>query len=291
MRFFLIDAENVNFDNFIKQRTFKKKDRFYIIGNSTLKFSLFTLRFLQDKKVKFYDFNECSKDYADKIILTMLGFLLAQKKFKKCFIVSNDKIFSRLEFTKDLYKKRVKVLSPSNEKIKKIQKSAYHIQLFEKNQQFIKDLREESINLGEFHRLLQKHFKIHGTLIYKYLKQEKNEEFFAVKKTEFLLEKTADTQELQKLSNTQEQMLMPQMKLLSYEDKDLQKAEESFDKSEEQGKAQEPNAQKKHARTQNRYKKSFKNTQNSNEKPASKPQENTAKESFFKLINPFKFFK
>ncbi|TKX29274.1 hypothetical protein CQA38_04125 [Campylobacter sp. MIT 12-5580] len=308
MRAFLIDAENVNFDNFITQRSFKKKDHFYIIGNSTLKFSLFTLRFLQDKKLKIYDFNECSKDYADKIILSLLGFLLAKKKFKKCFIVSNDKIFSRLDFTKELYKKHVKILSPSNDKIKKIQESAYHIELFEKNERLIKDLREESVNLGEFHRLLQKHFKIHGTLIYKYLKQEKNEEFFTLKKSKLLLEKPHSSKELQNFSKNDEQILdlTPNIKLLSHddtisqEDKSLNEAQEENSK-----KAQEANTQnftqRKQTHTQNKHKKSFKNTQslNSNEDKTQplktthpQTQENDPKEKFFKqLFSPLKLFK
>lgn len=179
MRAFLIDSENVNFDNFIKQKRFKKNDNFFIVGNTTLKFSLMALEFLQDKKVKFYDFNEPSKDYADKIILTLLGYLLAQKKFKKCFIVSNDNIFQKLNFTKEIFGKKVKIVKINNEHLPKIAlKSDYHIQLFEKNAEFIRNLRAQSANLGDFHRALQKHFKIHGTLIYKYLKDTHKDEFF-----------------------------------------------------------------------------------------------------------------
>ena len=180
MRAFLIDSENVNFDNFIKSQKFKKKDTFFIVGNATLKFSLMALEFLQQRRVKFYDFNEPSKDYADKIILTLLGFLLAQKHFKKCFIVSNDNIFSKLNFTQEFFGKRVRIIKINNEHTPKIaSKTDYHIQLFEKNAEFIRDLRLKSRNLGEFHRALQKHFKIHGTLIYKYLKDYHKEEFFA----------------------------------------------------------------------------------------------------------------
>lgn len=179
MRAFLIDSENVNFDNFIKQKKFKKNDNFFIVGNTTLKFSLMSLKFLQSKKVKFYHFNEPSKDYADKIILTLLGYLLAQKKFKKCLIVSNDNIFLKLHFTQDFFEKKVKIIKINNEHTPKLSfKSDYHIQLFEKNQDFIKDLRAQSRNLSEFHRALQKHFKIHATLIYNYLKDNYKEEFF-----------------------------------------------------------------------------------------------------------------
>ncbi|TQR27240.1 hypothetical protein [Campylobacter sp. MIT 97-5078] len=308
MRAYLIDAENINFDSFIKQKSFKKKDYFYIIGNSTLKFSLFTLRFLQNKKLKIYDFNECSKDYADKIILSLLGFLLAKKKIKKCFIVSNDKIFSRLDFTKELYKKRVKILSPSNDKIKKIQESAYHIELFEKNERLIKNLREESVDLGEFHRLLQKHFKIHGTLIYKYLKQEKNEEFFTLKKTKLLLEKPNSSKGLQSSSKNDEQVLelIPNIKLLSHDNK-VSQEDRSFNEAQEENlkKEQEANTQnftqKKQIHTQNKHKKSLKNIQalNSNEDKTlslktthPQTQENNLKEKLFKqLFNPLKLFK
>ncbi len=185
MRAFLIDSENVNFDNFIKRGKFKKKDNFFIVGNATLKFSLMALDFLQGRRVKFYDFNEPSKDYADKIILTLLGFLLAQKRFKKCLIVSNDNIFSKLNFTREFFGKSVKIVKINNEHTPKIAaKSDYHIQLFEKNAEFIRDLRLKARNLGEFHRALQKHFKIHGTLIYKYLKDYHKDEFFAKFKRE-----------------------------------------------------------------------------------------------------------
>ena len=185
MRAFLIDSENVNFDNFIKRGRFKKKDNFFIVGNATLKFSLMALDFLQGRRVKFYDFNEPSKDYADKIILTLLGFLLAQKRFKKCLIVSNDNIFSKLNFTREFFGKSVKIVKINNEHTPKIAaKTDYHIQLFEKNAEFIRDLRLKARNLGEFHRALQKHFKIHGTLIYKYLKDYHKDEFFAKFKKE-----------------------------------------------------------------------------------------------------------
>lgn len=183
MRAFLIDSENVNFDNFIKRKKFKKNDNFFIVGNTTLKFSLMVLEFLQDKNVKFYDFNEPSKDYADKIILTLLGYLLAQKKFKKCFIVSNDNIFSKLNFTREIFGKKVKILKVMNEHLPKIAlKTDYHIQLFDKNAEFIRELRAQSANLGDFHRALQKHFKIHGTLIYKYLKDNYKDEFFKTRR-------------------------------------------------------------------------------------------------------------
>lgn len=223
MKAYLIDAENVNFDSFIKQKTFKKNDYFYIIGNASLKFSFFTLRFLQDKKVKFYDFNECSKDYADKIILSLLGFLLAKKKIKKCFIVSNDKIFSRLDFTKELYKKRVKVLAPNNEKIKKIEKSDYHIELFEKNQDLIMKFKEKSKNLSDFHCLLQKHFKIHGTLIYKYLRESQNELYFTnnkkIKTLAALKPPAQELLQLEQISDTKSS----QDQTLKIEEKALQK--------------------------------------------------------------------
>lgn len=183
MRAFLIDSENVNFDNFIKANKFKKKDHFYIVGNATLKFSLFALKFLQGRKVKFYDFNEPSKDYADKIILTLLGFLLAQKKFKKCLIVSNDNIFAKHNFTQDFFGNAVKIVKINNEQSPKITlKSDYHIQLYEKNEAFIKNLHAQSRNLGDFHRALQKHYKIHGTLIYKYLKENRKDEYFTPQK-------------------------------------------------------------------------------------------------------------
>ncbi|TQR61538.1 hypothetical protein [Campylobacter troglodytis] len=183
MRAFLIDSENVNFDNFIRSQKFKKKDNFFIVGNATLKFSLMALEFLHKRRVKFYNFNEVSKDYADKIILTLLGFLLAQKKLEKCFIVSNDNIFNKLGFTEEFFGKKIRIIKINNEQAPRLDvKPDYHIQLFEKNAEFIRDLRAQSKNLGEFHRALQKHFKIHGTLIYKYLKETHKDEFFKTRR-------------------------------------------------------------------------------------------------------------
>ena len=179
MRAFLIDSENVNFDNFIRSQKFKKKDNFFIVGNATLKFSLMALEFLHKRRVKFYNFNEVSKDYADKIILTLLGFLLAQKKLEKCFIVSNDNIFNKLGFTEEFFGKKIRIIKINNEQAPRLDvKPDYHIQLFDDNVEFIKELRLKSRNLGEFHRALQRHFKIHGTSIYHYLKNTHKEEFF-----------------------------------------------------------------------------------------------------------------
>lgn len=180
LRVFLIDAENVNLHTFIKNTSFKKDDKFYIVGNSTLKYSLSCLDFLRQRKVKIYDFNEPSKDYADKVILSLIGKFLSKKKVKKCIIVSNDNIFENLNFVKEIYKKEVKILKMNDKENAK--KKSYHIALFEKNQAQIAQLRQKSKDLGEFHRKLQKAYKIHGTLIYRHLKQNYAEEFLFINK-------------------------------------------------------------------------------------------------------------
>jgi len=46
MRAFLIDAENVNIEQFFSISGFEKDDKFYIIGNTTLKFSTKFAKFL-----------------------------------------------------------------------------------------------------------------------------------------------------------------------------------------------------------------------------------------------------
>ncbi len=193
LRVFLIDAENVNLHTFIKNTQFKKDDKFYIVGNSTLKFSLSCLDFLKERKVKIYDFNEPSKDYADKIILSLLGKFLSKKKVKKCLIVSNDNIFENLHFVKDIYKKEVKILKMNEQGKKK----SYHIALFEKNQEQISQLRQKSKDLGEFHRKLQKAYKIHGTLIYRHLKQNYAEEFLFINKDNIEVKNLLEKKETQ----------------------------------------------------------------------------------------------
>lgn len=40
MSIYLIDIENVNLELFLKSKKFEKTDKFYLVGNSNLKFSM-----------------------------------------------------------------------------------------------------------------------------------------------------------------------------------------------------------------------------------------------------------
>ncbi|MCZ6134754.1 hypothetical protein [Campylobacter ureolyticus] len=56
MSIYLIDIENVNLELFLKSKNFEKTDKFYLVGNSNLKFSMFVLEFFEDVKYKIYHF-------------------------------------------------------------------------------------------------------------------------------------------------------------------------------------------------------------------------------------------
>ena len=45
MSIYLIDIENVNLELFLKSKNFEKTDKFYLVGNSNLKFSMSVLEF------------------------------------------------------------------------------------------------------------------------------------------------------------------------------------------------------------------------------------------------------
>ena len=90
MRAFLIDAENVNIEQFFSISGFEKDDKFYIIGNTTLKFSTKILQFLQEHKYKIYTFDTPRKDYADKMIFTILGAILNDDEIHEFLIISKS---------------------------------------------------------------------------------------------------------------------------------------------------------------------------------------------------------
>ena len=108
MRAFLIDAENVNIEQFFSISGFEKDDKFYIIGNTTLKFSTKILQFLQEHKYKIYTFDTPRKDYADKMIFTILGAILNDDEIHEFLIISNDKIFENLDFVGEIFNKKIK---------------------------------------------------------------------------------------------------------------------------------------------------------------------------------------
>ena len=81
MSIYLIDIENVNLELFLKSKKFEKTDKFYLVGNSNLKFSMSVLEFFEDIEYKIYHFNSADKNYADKILFTILGSILNRPEY------------------------------------------------------------------------------------------------------------------------------------------------------------------------------------------------------------------
>ncbi|MCI6988220.1 MAG: hypothetical protein MR902_01430 [Campylobacter sp.] len=179
MRVFLIDAENVNFELFIKSREFKDDDAFYIVGNETLKFSLYTLKFLQDKRFKIYYFSGADKNYADKIIFTILGAVIGKDEFRraKFYIVSNDSIFAFLDYTEILFDKKVENIKFTNSlnltpaKLVSFNKEFDIKNIYKKYEIDIKALKSDNSQMGDLHNALVKKFGMQiGKELYKFIK-------------------------------------------------------------------------------------------------------------------------
>lgn len=195
MRVFLIDAENVNIEFFIKSNKFDKSDKFYIVGYSNLKFSIDVLKFLQDREFFVYEFKNPSENYADKVIFTILGYIMNEPKFSHFYIVSNDNIFVNLGFTERLFGKKVENIkfsnstslvktTPKNEPKKEIKKELSMDEIYKNNIEDIEILRESYPKNDEFHNALVKLFGMEiGKELYKISKnsvkqEDKNEAFY-----------------------------------------------------------------------------------------------------------------
>ena len=188
MNVFLIDIENVNLELFLKSREFNKSDKFCLVGNSNLKFNINVLKFLEDKEYRVYFFNDANKNYADKILFTILGSIINKEKFKdaKFYIVSNDGIFSELAYTQNLFNTKVENIKFDNSqttalvKIKEdkeeTKKDELDIQsICLKNQKEILSLKYTYANLLDFHNALVQKFGMEvGKKIYKFMKDEGN---------------------------------------------------------------------------------------------------------------------
>lgn len=193
MRAFLIDAENVNIEQFFSISGFEKDDKFYIIGNTTLKFSTKILQFLQERKYKIYTFETPRKDYADKMIFTILGAILNDDEIHEFLIISNDKIFENLDFVEEIFNKKIKnikfqpnqttqksgtnlaQITPKiecNKNDSNTKLALTNIEIFIKQNQFTIDLlRNLSSNKQNFHtHLVQKFGKEKGREIYIFMR-------------------------------------------------------------------------------------------------------------------------
>ncbi|QKF65265.1 hypothetical protein [Campylobacter corcagiensis] len=190
MRVFLIDAENVNIEFFIKSREFKKSDKFYIVVYNSLKFSIDVLKFLQDREFFVYEFKNPSENYADKIIFTILGYIMNDPKFSHFYIVSNDHIFVNLGFTERLFGKKVENIKFSNSTSLVATKSSFEPkkaepnidEIYKNNIEDIEILRQSYPKNDEFHNALVKLFGMDiGKNLYKISKnttKDKNEIFY-----------------------------------------------------------------------------------------------------------------
>lgn len=91
MRRFIIDDENISVDKILDIKELDSGDKIYIVTNSKKKISVRVLEKLLAKriKIKIVTFDMRSKDFADKIIVFLMG-KLAYKK-GKIYIVSKDK--------------------------------------------------------------------------------------------------------------------------------------------------------------------------------------------------------
>ncbi|RTI73754.1 PIN domain-containing protein [Campylobacter jejuni] len=175
MRAYLIDAENINLDHFFNQYHFDKKDKksvFYLVGNANIHFSFHSLSFLCKHKFKIHTFTQVSKDYADKIILTLLGTISKKPKIKKIFIVSNDKIFDHLEYIRISFKKNIKLVKFNNQTNPPATPKPSKIEVyFSKNKENILALKNQAQNKADFHNLLAKNHSC-GAEIYAFIKEK-----------------------------------------------------------------------------------------------------------------------
>lgn len=185
MNVYLIDIENVNLELFLKSRKFTKDDKFCLVGNSNLKFNINVLKFFEDKEYKVYFFNDANKNYADKILFTILGSIIEKENLKnaKFYMVSNDNIFSELKYTENLFNTKVENIKFDNSQstaLTKIKddKKEENIEKFDienlcfNHQKEILSLRYSYDDLGEFHNELVKKFGMEiGKKIYKFMKE------------------------------------------------------------------------------------------------------------------------
>lgn len=196
MRVYLIDAENINLEMFIKSREFEIDDKFYLVGYSSLKFGIDVLKFLQDREYFVYKFDNPSDNYADKIIFTILGYIMNDSKFSEFFIVSNDGIFVNLAYTEKFFGKRVENIKFSNStslvkathkkeivEVKKdeikpnLQNPLSIKEIYEKNIEDIEILRHSYPKNDEFHNSLVKLFGMEiGKELYKISKSKNTDE-------------------------------------------------------------------------------------------------------------------
>ncbi|WP_172200255.1 PIN domain-containing protein [Campylobacter sp. RM16188] len=93
MRHFIIDDENIGVDNILSIINLSRNDKIYIVTNKKNKIKASTISQFKKKEIEYsvYCINSSSKDFADKIIVFLMGRLCNENG--KIYIVSNDKFY------------------------------------------------------------------------------------------------------------------------------------------------------------------------------------------------------
>lgn len=170
MKRFIIDNENISIDNFLNTKKIKPKDKIYIVANTKQKLELNSLDKLCSNKIKIKTIitDTVGKDFADKVIVCLMGKLFNKKE--KIYVVSNDKFYdSVIEFLNKKQKqakfKRIGVKIQNNI-------NTGNVNLIDDMSNIIK----ESSNLKELHlTLVAKFGSEKGLFIYNDLKQKARE--------------------------------------------------------------------------------------------------------------------
>lgn len=184
---FIIDDENISVNNVLNFSELKRKDKIYIVSNGSKRLNLAVLQELLNKKarIKILLINAQGKDFADKLIVFLMGKFYAKKG--KIFIVSNDKFYDdAIEFYNSIkpgkFQKLSLIAPPHKTKPQIPEKSPLkEPKISTLDAEKIKSIASASANLMDFHNALAKNFgNKKGAEIYAALKQ-KAKEFFAKK--------------------------------------------------------------------------------------------------------------
>ena len=184
MRRFIIDDENISVDKILDIKELDEGDKIYIVTNSKKKISVRVLENLLVKriKIKIVTFDIRSKDFADKIIVFLMG-KLAYKK-GKIYIVSKDKFYDSVInfYNTAVHKKRCKFKRLTLEKEEIPAESKAEISALKVESQIVNTPKEDVINeikilisgcknLNDFHSALVKRYgATNGLKLYKKLK-------------------------------------------------------------------------------------------------------------------------
>ncbi|KAA6225498.1 hypothetical protein FMM55_06750 [Campylobacter sp. LR196d] len=240
MRAYFINAENISLNLFLEKHNFDEEDKnskFHIFACSRTSLNFKSLYILNKYKFKVYTFDNHNENYADKQILTTLGFVVSKKKYKEFIIVSDDKIFNNLEYMiknygknisyirkKDLIERNLPTTSTSTtsqtQSVSNLVSGKINIsddklsieKFCKKYKDEILNIRNNSNNLNNLHLNLTKHFGQDKVIkLYRYINHNLKDEL-----------------KLSKLKNKKEvkQAVKKDTKNLTIKDEMLQKQDE-----------------------------------------------------------------